>query len=328
MFVVATIFVLNSSYYKVQGKPQVPCYFIFGDSLVDNGNNNRLWNKRLAASLQHLAASLQQIRGCLGTTWKKQLDLLKMDIISKTTAPYETRHNMEHCIKALCSPDVTMRFKIEESALYPNAYSVQPKQFETLGKTRSDRHNFAFYARNMHRYLRKILLEYWDNKDADMKIMDPMPPGVANKMNYIQHMKSIKYCIWPKGYEVLKWDAFSVIVAEKDIPNLKSILTAITDEKYKELRCDAEREVSDQDVKLTALRSNKNKNMVAAELIHLKMSKKLSKELSVGHKNCYTSKEEASRRRFYGGPNLKELTHLSVNANGCPVPKDAAERAR
>lgn len=24
------------------GEPQVPCYFIFGDSLVDNGNNNKL----------------------------------------------------------------------------------------------------------------------------------------------------------------------------------------------------------------------------------------------------------------------------------------------
>ena len=26
----------------VHGKPQVPCYFIFGDSLADNGNNNLL----------------------------------------------------------------------------------------------------------------------------------------------------------------------------------------------------------------------------------------------------------------------------------------------
>jgi hypothetical protein len=25
-----------------QGEPQVPCYFIFGDSLLDNGNNNQL----------------------------------------------------------------------------------------------------------------------------------------------------------------------------------------------------------------------------------------------------------------------------------------------
>ena len=26
----------------VEAAPQVPCYFIFGDSLVDNGNNNQL----------------------------------------------------------------------------------------------------------------------------------------------------------------------------------------------------------------------------------------------------------------------------------------------
>ena len=28
--------------FGVRGAPQVPCYFIFGDSLVDNGNNNQL----------------------------------------------------------------------------------------------------------------------------------------------------------------------------------------------------------------------------------------------------------------------------------------------
>lgn len=33
--------VLNSSI-RVWADPQVPCYFIFGDSLVDNGNNNNI----------------------------------------------------------------------------------------------------------------------------------------------------------------------------------------------------------------------------------------------------------------------------------------------
>ena len=28
--------------FNVKAEPQVPCYFIFGDSLVDNGNNNGL----------------------------------------------------------------------------------------------------------------------------------------------------------------------------------------------------------------------------------------------------------------------------------------------
>ncbi|MFS8026663.1 putative triacylglycerol lipase [Helianthus anomalus] len=37
----------------VVGKPQVPCYFIFGDSLVDNGNNNRLVTFAKATYLPH-----------------------------------------------------------------------------------------------------------------------------------------------------------------------------------------------------------------------------------------------------------------------------------
>ncbi|KAL8268292.1 hypothetical protein R6Q59_002090 [Mikania micrantha] len=38
IFVVVVYFQI----FVVNGKPQVPCYFIFGDSLVDSGNNNQL----------------------------------------------------------------------------------------------------------------------------------------------------------------------------------------------------------------------------------------------------------------------------------------------
>ena len=40
--VMAIILVLKMLSLGVNGDPQVPCYFIFGDSLVDNGNNNRI----------------------------------------------------------------------------------------------------------------------------------------------------------------------------------------------------------------------------------------------------------------------------------------------
>ncbi|RZC46672.1 hypothetical protein C5167_039621 [Papaver somniferum] len=40
--VAAVFLVCMSSINKVEAQPQVPCYFIFGDSLVDNGNNNRM----------------------------------------------------------------------------------------------------------------------------------------------------------------------------------------------------------------------------------------------------------------------------------------------
>ncbi|KAK1417352.1 hypothetical protein QVD17_26479 [Tagetes erecta] len=181
-------------------------------------------------------------------------------------APYETRHHMEHCIKALCNADVTTGFKIGRDVSLPECYvrSARNPHRDLGGKPASERNILAFYAGNIHGYLRKILLEYW-NKDTDMKIFGPMPPGVASKMNYIEHMKSSKFCICPKGYEVnsprvveaifyecvpviisdnfvppffevLNWDSFSVIIPEKDIPELKNILQQMSDEKYKELQ--------------------------------------------------------------------------------------------
>ncbi|RDX67803.1 putative glycosyltransferase, partial [Mucuna pruriens] len=182
-------------------------------------------------------------------------------------APYETRHHMEYCIKALCNADVTQGFKIGRDVSLPEAYvrSVRNPQRDLGGKPPHQRPNLAFYAGNMHGYLRPILLKHWKDKDPDMKIYGPIPPGVASKMNYIQHMKNSKYCICPKGYEVnsprvveaifyecvpviisdnfvppffevLNWDAFSIILAEKDIPNLKQILLSVSQEKYLKLQ--------------------------------------------------------------------------------------------
>ncbi|GMI94834.1 hypothetical protein like AT5G19670 [Hibiscus trionum] len=178
-------------------------------------------------------------------------------------APYETRHHMEHCIKALCNADVTVGFKIGRDVSLPETYvrSARNPLRDLGGKPPSQRHILAFYAGSNHGYLRPILLKHWKDKDPDMKILGPMPPGVASKMTYIQHMKSSKYCICPKGYEVnsprvvesifyecvpviisdnfvppffevLDWGAFSLILAEKDIPNLKDILTSIPQERY------------------------------------------------------------------------------------------------
>ncbi|MED6180602.1 hypothetical protein PIB30_011638 [Stylosanthes scabra] len=182
-------------------------------------------------------------------------------------APYETRHHMEYCIKALCNSDVTQGFKIGRDVALPETYvrSVKNPQRDLGGKPPHQRHVLAFYAGNMHGYLRQILLKHWKDKDPDMKIFGPMPHGVASKMSYMQHMKSSKYCICPKGYEVnsprvveaifyecvpviisdnfvppffevLDWDAFSLILAEKDIPNLKNILVSVPEEKYVKLQ--------------------------------------------------------------------------------------------
>nr|GLL45918.1 GDSL esterase/lipase At1g29670-like [Ipomoea trifida] len=45
-FTILLLIIMFSS--LAEGEPQVPCYFIFGDSLVDNGNNNNLSTKAKA----------------------------------------------------------------------------------------------------------------------------------------------------------------------------------------------------------------------------------------------------------------------------------------
>ncbi|CBI28020.3 unnamed protein product, partial [Vitis vinifera] len=124
-------------------------------------------------------------------------------------APYETRHHMEQCIKALCNADVTAGFKIGRDVSLPETYvrSARNPLRDLGGKPPSERHILAFYAGNMHGYLRPILLKYWKDKDPDMKIYGPMPPGLRGQQP-----------------------------TEKDIPNLKDVLLSIPNDKYLQMQ--------------------------------------------------------------------------------------------
>lgn len=112
----------------------------------------------------------------------------------------------------------------------------------------------------MHGRVRPILNKYWGgDKEDDMKIYRRLPNRV--NMTYFEQMRSSKYCICPMGYEVnspriveaiysgcvpviiadnfvlpledvLDWTEFSVLVAEKDLPNLKDILLGISLKRY------------------------------------------------------------------------------------------------
>lgn len=129
------------------------------------------------------------------------------------------------------------------------------------GNAPSQRPILAFFAGKMHGYLRPILLQYWENKDPDIKIFKKLPKSKNNR-NYVQYMKTSKYCICAKGYEVnsprvveaiffecvpviisdnfvppffeiLNWESFAIFIQEKDLPNLKNILLSITDRRYR-----------------------------------------------------------------------------------------------
>nr|XP_016510889.1 PREDICTED: probable glycosyltransferase At3g07620 [Nicotiana tabacum]XP_016510890.1 PREDICTED: probable glycosyltransferase At3g07620 [Nicotiana tabacum]XP_016510891.1 PREDICTED: probable glycosyltransferase At3g07620 [Nicotiana tabacum]XP_016510892.1 PREDICTED: probable glycosyltransferase At3g07620 [Nicotiana tabacum] len=177
-------------------------------------------------------------------------------------APQETKRIMANCIRALCNADIKEGFQFGKDASLPETYVRVAKNplREIGGKRLSQRRTLAFFAGNMHGYLRPILLNYWENKDPDMKIF-----GKISTVSYVQYMKSSKYCICAKGYEVnsprvveaifyecvpviisdnfvppffetLNWEAFAIFVPEKDIPKLKDILVSIPEKRYREMQ--------------------------------------------------------------------------------------------
>ncbi|KAM5547609.1 putative glycosyltransferase [Rosa sericea] len=178
-------------------------------------------------------------------------------------APKITSKNMGSCIRSLCNANVARDFKIGQDTSLPVTYvrSVEDPLADLGGKPASERSILAFFAGGMHGYLRPILLHYWENKEPDMKIFGPMPRDIESKRLYREYMKSSKYCICARGYEVhtpriveaifhecvpviisdnyvppffevFNWEAFSVFIQEKNIPNLRNILLSIPDEKY------------------------------------------------------------------------------------------------
>ncbi|KAL6224065.1 hypothetical protein ACLB2K_002921 [Fragaria x ananassa] len=178
-------------------------------------------------------------------------------------APRITSKYMGSCIRSLCNANVARDFKIGKDTSLPVTYirSVEDPLANLGGKPASERSILAFFAGGMHGYLRPILLHYWENKEPDMKIFGPMPRDIESKRLYREYMKSSKYCICARGYEVhtprvveaifyecvpviisdnyvppffevFNWEAFSVFIQEKDIPNLRNILMSIPDEKY------------------------------------------------------------------------------------------------
>ncbi|KAL5558676.1 hypothetical protein UlMin_034887 [Ulmus minor] len=181
-------------------------------------------------------------------------------------APTETKEHMGKCIRALCNADIKEGFVFGKDVSLPETYVRLPKNplRDLGGKPLSKKSTLAFFAGSMHGYLRPILLQHWQNKDPDMKIFGKLPKSKNNK-NYVNYMKTSKYCICAKGFEVnsprvveailyecvpviisdnfvppffevLNWESFAVFVLEKDIPNLKNILISIPEKRYRQMQ--------------------------------------------------------------------------------------------
>ncbi|KAL4560317.1 hypothetical protein LXL04_032467 [Taraxacum kok-saghyz] len=180
--------------------------------------------------------------------------------------PDETRQVMGTCIRAMCNADVEKEgFELGKDVSLPETNIRDPQNplRDLGGKPPSKRPNFAFFAGKMHGSLRPLLLRHWENKDPDMKIFRKLPK-VKDDRNYVDYMKSSKFCVCARGSEVnsprvveaifhecvpviisdnfvppffefLDWESFAVFVQEKDVPNLKTILLAISNKRYLEM---------------------------------------------------------------------------------------------
>lgn len=174
-----------------------------------------------------------------------------------------TKKHMSNSVRALCNSNVAQGFRIGIDTALPVTYirsAESPIEYRG-GKTPSERKILAFFAGSMHGYLRPILVQLWENKEPDMKILGPMPRDPQGKKQYREYMKSSRYCICARGYEVhtprvveaivnecvpviiadnyvppflevLNWEEFAVFVEEKDIQNLRNILVSIPEERY------------------------------------------------------------------------------------------------
>ncbi|PIN10536.1 Acetylglucosaminyltransferase EXT1/exostosin 1 [Handroanthus impetiginosus] len=179
-------------------------------------------------------------------------------------APAETRGRMLNCLRALCNADIKAGFVIGKDVSLPTVYvrSAKNPLSDVGGESPAKRPILAFFAGYMHGNVRPTLLKFW-GKDTDMKILGRIPHVKGNK-NYIEHMKTSKYCVCARGYavhsprvvesilyecvpviisdnyvppfvEVLNWKSFAVFILEKDIPDLKKILLSISEDKYLEM---------------------------------------------------------------------------------------------
>ncbi|KAI4999332.1 hypothetical protein ZWY2020_003921 [Hordeum vulgare] len=102
----------------------------------------------------------------------------------------------------------------------------------------SRRRILAFFAGNVHGRVRPVLLQHWGKgQDDDMRVY-ALLPGRVNSPRIVEalYYECVPVIIADNFVlpfsDVLDWSAFSVVVAEKDIPELKRILQGISLRRY------------------------------------------------------------------------------------------------
>ncbi|KAJ7966203.1 Exostosin family protein [Quillaja saponaria] len=167
-------------------------------------------------------------------------------------------------IRVLCNANTSEGFNPRKDVSLPEIQlydgNISPKLLSPPPENASRPH-LAFFAGGVHGPIRPILLHHWKNQDNDILVYEYLPKG----QDYYSFMLNSKFCLCPSGHEVaspriveaiyaecipvilsdhyvlpfsdvLRWEAFSIQVEVSDIPRLKEVLRAVTEEKYRKLK--------------------------------------------------------------------------------------------
>ncbi|CAA0829344.1 Probable glycosyltransferase [Striga hermonthica] len=167
-------------------------------------------------------------------------------------------------IRVMCNANSSEGFRPEKDVSLPEIHlyggTVNPRLISPPPANAS-RPYLAFFAGGLHGVIRPVLLKHWKNKDPDMHVYEYLPKNI----DYYESLLRSKFCLCPSGYEVasprivesiyaecvpvllsdyyvlpfsdvLRWDSFSIKVNVSDIPRLKEILLAVTEDEYLRLK--------------------------------------------------------------------------------------------
>ncbi|XP_057799978.1 probable glycosyltransferase At5g25310 [Salvia miltiorrhiza] len=168
-------------------------------------------------------------------------------------------------IRALCNANTSEGFSPQKDVSLPEIHLyggyVNPKLITPPPPTASSPSYLAFFAGGLHGPVRPILLHHWKGRDPDLHIYEYLP----KHLDYYDYMLKSKFCLCPSGYEVaspriveaiyaecipvilsdhyvlpfsdvLRWEAFSLQVNISEIPRLKEILMAVTEDEFLRLK--------------------------------------------------------------------------------------------
>ncbi|XP_048228412.1 probable glycosyltransferase At5g20260 [Ricinus communis] len=176
-------------------------------------------------------------------------------------APEISQHDPElykNLIKVICNANTSEGFLPTRDVTLPEL-NIPPGGFDHVHHCLPShkRRILAFFAGGAHGYIRKILLHHWKNKDDEVQVHEYL----SKDEDYRKLMGQSKFCLCPSGYEVasprivesiyagcipviisdhynlpfsdvLDWSQISVQIPVEKIPEIKTILKGVSNDKY------------------------------------------------------------------------------------------------